>query len=121
RLLDYSMHDGCNARTWVHFEVKNGSGSDGATIPAGTKLLAGGPAGEVSVNSINLSKVLIEQNPQVFETKHDIKLLSEHNEITFYTWSDSECCLPKGATRATLLNNPALSLKPYDVLLLEEK
>jgi hypothetical protein len=23
RLLDYAMHDGCNARTWVHIEVSN--------------------------------------------------------------------------------------------------
>ncbi len=120
RLLDYNMHDGCNARTWVHFEVESGGGSDGATVPAGTKLLTGGHGGETSVSSVSLSKVLNEQHPQVFETKHDVELLSEHNKINFYTWSDSECCLPKGATRATLLNNPALSLKPYDVLVFEE-
>lgn len=120
RLLDYHMHDGCNSRTWIHFNVEAGGGSDGANLPAGTKLLTGGPAGEASVNSLNFEKILNEQSPQVFETKHDIKLLSEHNEISFYTWSDSECCLPKGATRATLLNNLALSLKPYDVLVFIE-
>src|SRR6202008_1925965 len=25
-----------------------------------------------------------------------------HNEIHFYTWGNSRCCLPKGATSATL-------------------
>lgn len=121
RLLDYNMHDGCNARTWVHFEVEPGGGSDGAILPAGTKLLTQGPEGEASISSVNLTKVLNEQHPQVFETKHDIEILREHNEISFYTWSDSECCLPKGATRATLVNDPALSLKPYDVLIFVEK
>ncbi|HSG38114.1 MAG TPA: putative baseplate assembly protein, partial [Thermoanaerobaculia bacterium] len=27
-----------------------------------------------------------------------------HNEIQIYTWDDAECCLPKGATRAALLD-----------------
>jgi predicted phage baseplate assembly protein len=27
-----------------------------------------------------------------------------HNEIKFYTWRDTECCLPRGATSATLLD-----------------
>ena len=29
-----------------------------------------------------------------------------HSEMYFYTWGDTECCLPKGATHATLLNEP---------------
>src|SRR5262249_33499487 len=33
RLLDYSMHDGCNARVWVHIAVAPGSAADGATLP----------------------------------------------------------------------------------------
>src|SRR5204862_2931344 len=35
RLLDYRLHEGCNARAWVFFE----SGAAGATLPAGTMLL----------------------------------------------------------------------------------
>ena len=27
-----------------------------------------------------------------------------HSEMYFYTWGDSECCLAKGATQATLLD-----------------
>jgi hypothetical protein len=40
----------------------------------------------------------------------------------FYTWSDSECCLPAGATRASLLEDPvdALVLSAGDVLIFEE-
>ena len=40
RLLDYFMHDGCNARAWVTMEV-DGS-RDGLLVPAGTGLLTGG-------------------------------------------------------------------------------
>ena len=32
RLLDYTMHEGNNARAWVRFEVEAGSVADGATL-----------------------------------------------------------------------------------------
>jgi hypothetical protein len=38
----------------------------------------------------------------VFETLAPVKLHESHNRIPFYTWSDRECCLPAGATAATL-------------------
>src|SRR5208282_874317 len=56
-------------------------------------------------------------------------LRAAHSEIQFYTWGDCACCLPKGATSATLLDKwvtvggtkqPALSLAPNDVLIFEE-
>ena len=31
-----------------------------------------------------------------------VRLAPEHNEIDFYTWGARECCLPRGAVRATL-------------------
>lgn len=35
RLLDYQMHEGCNARTWIHVRVKQpGSPADGSVLPA---------------------------------------------------------------------------------------
>ena len=43
-----------------------------------------------------------------------------HNSIKLYTWSDTECCLPKGATRCTLINDPALALKEGNVIIFEE-
>jgi len=100
RLLDYLMHDGCNARAWVHLTV--GAGADGGTLPAGTALRTRG------------------DDYLVFETMHDLALHSAHNEIAFYTWGDAECCLPRGSTRATLRNDPALALQAGDVLVFEE-
>ena len=46
---------------------------------------------------------LYEQAETVFETMEPLEsLYADHNELHFYTWSDRRCCLPKGATRATL-------------------
>ena len=40
---------------------------------------------------------------------------------SFYTWSDDECCLPKGATRATLRDDPTLDLAVGDIVLVFEE
>lgn len=105
RLLDYFMHDGANARTWLFLEA-------GASfvVPKGTAFATNG-------------EISLAPGPGVavvFETMHDVKLFPARNKITFHTWSDTECCLPKGATRATLKNSPALLLQPRDLVLLEE-
>lgn len=105
RLLDYFMHDGANARTWLFLEA-------GASFLV-PKKTAFATNGEISNAGSPGAAV-------VFETMHDITVFPAHNKIAFYTWSDTECCLPKGATRATLKNLPALSLQPRDLLLLEE-
>lgn len=121
RLLDYFVHDGCNARTWVCFEVQKGGGADKQVLKAGTMLLTKGPDDDrVTVRSTDLEEVLDLQRPVVFETMHDIKLYSSHNSISFYTWDDFECCLPRGSTRATLLDDNDLELKKGDVLIFEE-
>ncbi|PPD30710.1 MAG: putative baseplate assembly protein [Methylomonas sp.] len=42
---------------------------------------------------------------EVFEpmTTEAIRFFKDHNRIAFYTWGDKACCLPKGATGATLV------------------
>lgn len=119
RLLDYRVHSGCNARAWVVFQVGTGSGADGQPLDAGTRLLSRGSQGETTVAPADLDERLRER-PVVFETMHGITLCAAHNAIGFYTWSDEECCLPTGATRATLLDDPTLALQAGDVLLFEE-
>jgi hypothetical protein len=120
RLLDYAMHEGCNARAWVFFEVEPLGGADGVVLPAGTPLLTRGADDIVMRNPLELEDILFKENPLVFETLHELNLFSAHNLVRFYTWDDSECCLPTGATRATLYNDPQLFLQVGDVLLFEE-
>lgn len=106
RLLDYFMHDGANARTWLFLEA----GADNIPVKQGEAFAT---KGEISNSATDEAAI-------VFETMHDVTLHTAHNAIRFHTWSDTECCLPKGATRATLENTPALSLAINDLVLLEE-
>jgi hypothetical protein len=98
RLLDYRVHEGCNARTFVWFGAETG-----LTLPAGTAVRAG-----------SVSPAL------VFETLHPVVLRPAHQAIAFHTWSDERCCLPAGAVRATLRGGPDVALAAGDLLLLEE-
>lgn len=124
RLLDYFMHEGCNARAWVCLEVDK----DMSISLKNTVLLTQGSDNDVMVNPDNLKSIL-NDDVTVFETiydvnepEHDVNLYSNHNCIRFYTWDNTECCLPRGSTKATLLEekNKILSLKFGDVLIFEE-
>lgn len=127
RLLDYPMHDGCNARTWVAFEVD--AGGDGVLLPRldpisdePTRLLTRIPKTTV-IPPHELSRVLGAHASTVFELMHDLRLYQAHNRIDFYTWGDEQCCLAAGSTRATLQDNAdaRLRLRPGDVLILSEQ
>jgi hypothetical protein len=120
RLLDYRVHSGCNARAWVAFEVDKAGGADGTPLDPATVLLSRGAVDEVTVAPADLEKLVAAERPIVFETMHGITLHAAHNAISFYTWSDEECCLPTGATRATLRDDPKLELAKGDVVLFEE-
>jgi hypothetical protein len=117
RLLDYFMHDGCNARTWVCFAYTGGAD---LVLPKGTQLLTRGATDAVRVAPADVGRVLNDEKPEVFETLHEVTLREAHNEIHFYTWGDSECCLPAGATEATLVRTEGLTLQRGDVLVFEE-
>jgi hypothetical protein len=120
RLVDYFMHDGCNARVWVQIIVDSGA----PVVPKGTQLLteSGAQAGRIAPDSTALDQAL-RARPEVFETMHDILLFAAHNELNFYTWSDEQCCLPKLATRATLQDDSTkrLRLRAGDLLIFEER
>jgi hypothetical protein len=123
RLVDYHMHNGCNARTWVHVRVRNDVNNLWLRRGTGkniTKFLTrvDGQPKVISINSSGYDKAL-NARPQVFELMHDLLLFADHNEMRFYTWGARECCLPKGTTRATLRGSYS-NLKKGDVLILTE-
>lgn len=134
RLVDYFMHDGCNARVWVQVWVNadlvrpkpaNPNDLPPSPLPKGTKFLTQLP-GQPQRLSPDSPTVLQALAPTatVFETMHDVEaLFHSHNEMYFYTWGDRECCLPKGATRASLRskNNQPLHLSQGDVLIFLEQ
>ncbi len=111
RLVDYAMHDGCNARAWVHIKVD----SD-IFMKAGTQLFTRIPGEPAVLTGHSTARAKAHE---IFETMHDAALFEAHNEIHFYSWIDERCCLPMGSTHATLLG--ALpNLKAGDVLIFEE-
>lgn len=128
RLVDYVMHDGRNSRVWVHFIV--GINGDGLTLHKDkskrtTKLLTRIPGEKDSLipQDSKVFEKALETNPVVFELMHDKPLYQSHNSMKFYTWEARDCCLPKGATRATLCDDVdnRLRLRIGDVLILEER
>lgn len=123
RLLDYLMHDGCNARTFVQFVVADATPAVPApaiVVPAGTPLLTR-LAGQPAQLDPQLSDAALAAAQAVFETMEDSPPLTRlHNRIPFYTWDDDACTLPRGATAVTLVGDLAATLRPGHLLILEE-
>lgn len=113
RLVDYAMHEGCNARTFVFLEVAKK-----------TTLRRGDAFFLTRIDGIG-SRVDAEKLPAndavVYEPllERDFVLHESHNRIAIYTWGDEECCLEKGATRCTLVDD-GLELCAGEFLLFEE-
>lgn len=114
RLLGYEPLDGCNARTFVQFQVSGGP----ITLAAHTPILTRGGDGNATVVVNDFARALVDR-PFVFETLHDGSFTQAHNQIQFYTWQDQQCWLPCGTTSATLADT-GLVLAPGDFLLFEE-
>lgn len=115
RLVNYHLHEGASARAWLVFETNADRGSQlTPAVPVSTKVLA----------TSNVKAEVLRRDPDVvmFETMHPlIELRVSRNAMFFYTWGDGRCCLPKGATRATLDGGSALfGLRKGDVLVFEE-
>src|SRR5206468_10090888 len=113
----FAMHDGCNCRAWIQIKVNAYTGP----LPKSTKILtevADAPKC-IALNS-RASDLALAQKPIVFETMHDIPtLFAAHKDMQFYTWLEEGCCLPKGATKATL-DGHYPNLQKGDVLVFEE-
>lgn len=118
RMLDYRVHDGCNARAWVHVAVAPGGDADGAVLPAGTAVAVGAFDDPVVLQPARADE--LSRADVVFESMHDLALRAAHNEIHIHSWSGAVTHLPAGATGTTLADDPELNLQVGDALLLEE-
>lgn len=117
RLVDYFMHDGCNARAWIHIRVNEND----VPLPKGTQLLTRLDAQPVRIApNTRAYEDALAQQPIVFETMEDARLFRDHNTLTFYTYGAQECCLPQGATRATV-RGKCDKLQKGSVLIFEER
>ena len=116
RLVDYRMHDGANARVWIQAATD----VDGTTLAAGTRFLTRVTGFDPVVSSGDQERDALNLTPLVFESFAEKQLFRLHNGMPFYEWGDAECCLPKGATRATLAG-AFPDLTSGEVLIFEER
>ncbi|MFZ0746885.1 MAG: putative baseplate assembly protein [Terracidiphilus sp.] len=115
-LVDYHVHEGCNARVWMQIDVSAQVFLDHTKTcfytyePAMTGSLEAGAGNE---------EAALIAGVVVFEPMQDANLFPEKNLIKFYTWGDGNCCLPEGATEATLATTLP-NLQVGDVLIFQE-
>ena len=115
-LVDYRVHDGCNARAWVQLNVGVRVFLDHTVTRFYT--FAPGMPSTLAVGAGN-EQAALDAGVVVFEPMQDADLYPELNQMQFYTWGDTNCCLPQGATEATLLGSYP-NLQTGDVLIFQE-
>ncbi len=134
RLIDYRMHDGRNAATFVQFDLAPAGDAIPRVIPGGTKLatrivtpLAGdtAPPGPLLPSDADFDSDPALAEATVFETTAFITANSDHNLLFLHTFGDVDCCLGEGTRAAWLYRldgdrilRPAFAEGDY--LLLEE-
>ncbi|MGH8256695.1 MAG: putative baseplate assembly protein, partial [Steroidobacteraceae bacterium] len=111
-LVDYHIHDGCNARVWMQLQVNSR-----VNLKTGTRFFTSAPAMPKTLSGNE--RAALDAGVIIFESMQDAQLFPEHDEMSFYTWGEAECCLPKGATEATLLGTFD-NLQIGDVLIFQE-
>jgi len=110
RLVDYRMHEGCNARAFVTLASSNDLSLDLANLlllvpPPGP---AQPPPGIIDADQLAAARaagaLIYEPMPLDGMTRFDV--VAAHSAIRLHRWGDELCCLPRGSTRATLVDTP---------------
>jgi hypothetical protein len=107
RLVDYRIHDGLGASTWIDVTAR----AAGA-IPAGTALYAlrDGVRVDYSVGR-DLDEMLATP-----PTSYAIDPARNDAGLVPYQWDVHDVCVPRGATELYLTGDVTMALKPFDDL-----
>lgn len=104
RLVDYWMHEGCNARAWVCLWTDTQLALDltdlcllAADLPETGTIMGWDAFQELPETSRHVFEPIVGDDPTAV-------VRPAHNRIRFYTWADEQCCLPSGAMAATLVD-----------------
>ncbi|AFY34128.1 putative baseplate assembly protein [Calothrix sp. PCC 7507] len=105
RLVDYPMHEGCNARTWVWLETDQDTPINLSDIYFITHYQNAPSSGTIlsvdDLNNIPAGQYEVFE-PVFLESTKQIQIYK--NKISLYSWGDRSCCLPQGTISATLLD-----------------
>ncbi len=120
RLVDYRLHEGCNARAFVAID------SDKALDlhPSQLSFLTGlnntvDKRTIVNWDDLRAVPTTAYEVFELFDRDARLKINPAHNEIHFHSWGNRECCIEKGSTSAALVDT-GLTLSVGDWLILEE-
>ena len=105
RLIDYFLHEGCNARALMQIDPA----ADGPVTPSTLTFLLAGADDTVQFRPL-----------PVPDDTFDLR--REHTTMRVHTWGDADCVLPKGAVSATLVDpgsEDPPSLRHGDYLIFE--
>lgn len=109
RLVDYRMHEGCNARALVTLSLAAGEMS----LALDNLLLLAPPPGQgnVTPGAIDAAQLTAARangaivfEPMPLDGGDSITVVAAQSAIRFYTWGGELCCLPKGSTQAVLID-----------------
>lgn len=119
-LVDYRIGEGCNSRVWVQAEINSPHGQPVFLDRTKTRFYTSAPGMPATLEAgQNHEPAALVAGVVAFEPMQDAVLFSEHNLMHFYTWGDANCCLPVGATGATLKHH-LVNLQVGDVLIFEQ-
>jgi hypothetical protein len=122
RLVDYVLHEGCNARAFVVVEVEQALTQPADKVRFLTTYPGAPPPGRaLAIRDLSPVDDMGHRCFQPFAQPGDtVRLLPGRHQIRIHTWGDRECCLTVGATSATLVADHGLELTEGDFLLFEE-
>lgn len=109
-LVDYPMHEGCNARAWVCVNVEaditiDQPGGFYFITDPGPGLPTDRPLAPDDLKGVAPSAYEVFEPVPAPPARRPDRFYEAHNRIQFYTWRDTECCLPRGATAATFVDD----------------
>lgn len=107
RLLDYEMHDGLGASTWLEVTARPGGGDllAGSLVWAMSDSQSKVPF-EIGRGIADMIKAKVDGIPKTFH------IHSNRNTFSPYSWDEDDVCLPEGATELYIQGHHAATLRP---------
>lgn len=126
RMLDYRLHEGCEAMVWLHVRCPNRENQEGASSPAealcrGCRILPqnklGPGIGEVILGTRRYRETL-RDGSLVFYGLETVHVHTKPDELTLFTEGQDRVVLRQGATSATVHTRQLGDLEAGDLILL---